>query len=195
MATLKNNFNKITDDTESLAKDYLKLFSIRQVEKIALFFGILTSIFVLATLLIVLIVFISFALADVFNKLLPGDFWGFLIVGSLYLLVVILLLVKIYRSQAPLFSNLFVMLIGAVLNVDSDQAKSLKGLKKEQELIKDKIETGKTKVEADFQILKYNFMGSIFKEILGIFSSRKKTKAEPVKEKEQEDESTDHKKT
>lgn len=185
MATLKSNINKISNDTEDLAKNYLKLFSVKQSEKLALFLGILTSVFVLATLLLILVVFTSFALAGTLNKLLVSDFWGFVIVGGLYLLVIILLIVKIFRTHTPLFSNLFVKLIVVVMNIDSDQAKSVEGLKREGDHIKEKIETDKTKIEADFQLLKYSIIGSVIKEIMGLFTFRKSAKEEPEKEEEQ----------
>jgi energy-coupling factor transporter transmembrane protein EcfT len=190
MATLKSNIHKISGDTETLARDYLKLFSVKQSEKLALFLGILTSVFVLATLLLILVVFSSFALAGTLNKLLVSDFWGFVIVGGLYLLVIILLIVKIFRTHTPLFANLFVKLIVTVLDIDTDQSKSIKGLKKEGEHIQHKIETDKTKIEADFQLLRYTILDSILKEILGLFTFRKRAKEEPEKEQEQKEGTT-----
>jgi len=184
MPSLKSNIKKISGDSETLAKDYLKLFSVRQSEKLAIFLGIIMSIFVIATLALILLIFSSFILAGVLNKLLASEFWGFVIIGSLYLLAIIWLIVKIFRTSTPLFTNLFVRLIVLVMDIDTDHANNIKGLKKEQEHIKEKIETDKTKIEADFQILQYNIMGSIFNEILGFFTSKKKAKAEPVKEKE-----------
>jgi energy-coupling factor transporter transmembrane protein EcfT len=186
MPTLKSNIKKISGDSETLAKDYLKLFSVRQSEKLAIFLGIIMSIFVIATLVLILVIFCSFILSGALNKLLASEFWGFIIIGSLYLLAIIWLIVKIFRTSTPLFTNLFVRLIVLVMDIDTDHANNIKGLKKEQEHIKEKIETDKTKIEADFQILQYNIMGSIFNEILGFFTSKKKTKAEPVKEKEED---------
>jgi energy-coupling factor transporter transmembrane protein EcfT len=190
MPTLKSNIKKISGDSETLAKDYLKLFSVRQSEKLAIFLGIIMSIFVIATLVLILVIFCSFILSGALNKLLASEFWGFVIIGSLYLLAIIWLIVKIFRTSTPLFTNLFVRLIVLVMDIDTDHANNIKGLKKEQEHIKEKIETDKTKIEADFQILQYNIMGSIFNEILGFFTSKKKAKAEPEKDNEQEDEST-----
>ena len=190
MATLKSNLQKVSSDTESLAKDYLKLFSVRQSEKLAIFLGVLMSIFVIATLVLILVIISSFFLAGALNKLLASEFWGFVIVGSLYLLAIILLIVKIFRTSTPLFTNLFVRFIVLVLELDMDHAKNIKDLKREKELIKDKIETDKTLIEADFQILKYNFMGSLFKEIMGLFTSKKKGK-EDKNQKEDQDKNED----
>ena len=63
----------------------------------------------------------------------------------------------------------------------------INGLKKEGEQIKHKIETDKTKIEADFQILRYTIMGSVFKEILGLFTSKKKVKEDPPDEQNKEE--------
>lgn len=176
MATLKSNIQKVSGDTESLAKDYLKLFSVRQSEKIAIFLGVLMSIFVIATLVLILVIISSFFLAGALNKILASEFWGFVIIGSLYLLAIILLIVKIFRTSTPLFTNLFVRFIVLVFELDMDDVNNIKSLKKEKELIKDKIETDKTIIEADLQILRYNLMGSFFKEIMGLFTSKKKGK-------------------
>lgn len=182
MASLKNNIKKVSGDTENLAKNYLKLFSVRQTEKLALFLGIVMSIFVVAVLLLILVVFSSFALAGTLNKILNSEFWGFVIIGVLYIAWIIFLIARIFKTNTPLFANLFVKLIAAVMDLDSDQAHSLQGLKKEKEHIKDKIETDKSKIEADFQILKYNLMGSVFKEILGMFRTKKENKDNPESE-------------
>ena len=178
MATLKSNIQKVSGDTESLAKDYLKLFSVRQSEKIAIFLGVLMSIFVIATLVLILVIISSFFLAGALNKILASEFWGFVIIASLYLLAIILLIVKILRTSTPLFTNLFVRFIVLVFELDMDDVNNIKGLKKEKELIKGKIEADKTIIEADFQILRYNLMGSFFKEIMGMFTSKKKVKEE-----------------
>lgn len=187
MASLKNNIKNISGDSETLAKDYLKLFTVRQSEKLAIFLGIIMSIFVIATLVLILVIFSSFVLAGTLNKLLHSEFWGFVIIASLYLLAIILLIVKIFRTSTPLFTNLFVKLIVLVMEIDSGYPKNITGLKKEKEHIKEKIETDKSKIEADFHILRYNIMGSVFSEIMAFFISKKKEKKEAAKEKKNED--------
>lgn len=187
MASLKNNIKNISGDSETLAKDYLKLFTVRQSEKLAIFLGIIMSIFVIATLVLILVIFSSFVLAGTLNKLLHSEFWGFVIIASLYLLAIILLIVKIFRTSTPLFTNLFVKLIVLVMEIDTGYPKNITGLKKEKEHIKEKIETDKSKIEADFHILRYNIMGSVFSEIMAFFISKKKEKKEAAKEKKNED--------
>lgn len=187
MASLKNNIKNISGDSETLAKDYLKLFTVRQSEKLAIFLGIIMSIFVIATLVLILVIFSSFVLAGTLNKVLHSEFWGFVIIASLYLLAIILLIVKIFRTSTPLFTNLFVKLIVLVMEIDTGYPKNITGLKKEKEHIKEKIETDKSKIEADFHILRYNIMGSVFSEIMAFFISKKKEKKEAAKEKKNED--------
>lgn len=187
MASLKNNIKNISGDSETLAKDYLKLFTVRQSEKLAIFLGIIMSIFVIATLVLILVIFSSFVLAGTLNKVLHSEFWGFVIIASLYLLAIILLIVKIFRTSTPLFTNLFVKLIVLVMEIDTGYPKNITGLKKEKEHMKEKIETDKSKIEADFHILRYNIMGSVFSEIMAFFISKKKEKKEAAKEKKNED--------
>jgi putative superfamily III holin-X len=174
MAKLKKNLNNITDDTKVLVEDYLRLFSGKVSEKLALFLGILASIFVLFTLIMVLVIFSSFALAGYLNKVLPGEYWGFGIVSGIYLLTIVFFIVKIFRTKTPLFSNLFVKLIVTVMNIDLDQSGSIKGLKKEHERVQHKIDADKTKIEADFQILKHGLIGNLLKEFLAVFTSKKR---------------------
>ncbi|TFH26960.1 MAG: hypothetical protein E4H10_05385, partial [Bacteroidia bacterium] len=90
MATLKNQIHDISKDTESLVKEYVKLFSIKQSEKLALFLGIIASVFLLATLLLIVVVFSSLALAAYLNKVMAGEYWGYVIVGGVYILTIIL---------------------------------------------------------------------------------------------------------
>ena len=175
MAKLKKNLNNITDDTKVLVEDYLRLFSGKFSEKLALFLGILASVFVLFILILVLVIFSSFALAGYLNKVLPGEYWGYGIVSGIYLLTIVFFIVRIFRTKTPLFSNLFVKLIVTVMNIDLDQSGSIKGLKKEHERVQHKIEADKTKIEADFQILKHGLIGNLLKEFLGVFMPKNRT--------------------
>ncbi|MCD4725250.1 MAG: phage holin family protein [Bacteroidales bacterium] len=174
MATLKNNINNISDNTETLVKDYVKLFSIKLSEKLALLLGILAAVFILSLLLLIVIAFCSFALAVYLNELLAHDYWGFWIVSAFYVLVITLIIVKIVKTKTPPLSNLFTKFIVSVLGLDMNQAKSIKGLKFESENVKQKIETDKIKIKTDFQLLRYAIMESFLKEIFGLFTSKKK---------------------
>lgn len=176
MATLKDQINDIGKDTESLVKEYIRLFSIRQSEKLALILGILSSVFVLATLLLIVVVFSSFALASYLNKILPGDFWGFWIVGGAYVLLIILLIIRIFKSKTPLFGNFFARMISTVLDLDTEDANNLKGLRHAGELANQKIDANKIKIKGDLQLLRFTIFEALFKEFIGLFKSRKKDK-------------------
>lgn len=185
MATLKNNINNISDNTETLVKDYVKLFSIKLSEKLALLLGILAAVFILSLLLLIVIVFCSFVLAAYLNELLAHDYWGFWIVSAFYVLVITLIIVKIVKTKTPPLSNLFTKFIVSVLDLDMNQAKSIKGLKFESENVKQKIETDKIKIKTDFQLLRYAIMESFLKEIFGLFTSKKKDAAADEPEPDQ----------
>ena len=82
-------------------------------------------------------------------------------------------------SNTPPFTNLFVKLIVSIFDIDSNRSTSLSELKNSSDLVRQKIETDKKRIEADFQILRYSLVGSLLKEILGLFVSRKKQKEDP----------------
>lgn len=185
MATLKNNINNISDNTETLVKDYVKLFSIKLSEKLALLLGILAAVFILSLLLLIVIAFCSFVLAAYLNELLAHDYWGFWIVSAFYVLVITLIIVKIVKTKTPPLSNLFTKFIVSVLGLDMNQARSIKGLKFESENVKQKIETDKIKIKTDFQLLRYAIMESFLKEIFGLFTSKKKDAAADEPEPDQ----------
>lgn len=191
MATLKNNINNISDNTETLVKDYVKLFSIKLSEKLALLLGILAAVFILSLLLLIVIAFCSFVLAVYLNELLAHDYWGFWIVSAFYVLVITLIIVKIVKTKTPPLSNLFTKFIVSVLGLDINQAKSIKGLKFESENVKQKIETDKIKIKTDFQLLRYAIMESFLKEIFGLFTSKKKDAAADEPEPDQASDAKD----
>lgn len=185
MASLKDNINNISDDTESLVKDYLKLFSIKQSEKFALFLGVLSSAFILTLLILIIVVFCSFALAGYLNELLATDYWGYWIVTAFFLLLIAFLIFKIIKTKTPLLSNLFAKIIISVFDLDINQAKNIKGLRFESETTKNKIETDKIKIKANVQMLRYVIMESFFREFFGLFSSNKKSEASDDAESDQ----------
>ena len=174
MASLKKNLSNISDDTRILIEDYLKLFSRKFSEKLSVMLGIIASVFLLFTLILTLGIFFSFALSGFLNKVLPGDYWGFWIVTAVYVLVIGFYIIRIFKTKTPLFSNIFVKLIIMVMNIDLDQSRNINGLRKDEEQIRHRIDADKTKIEADFQILKHAFLGNVLKEILGVFIPKKK---------------------
>ena len=189
MASLKSGIDKLSGDSKTLVEDYLKLFSIKQSEKLALLLGILFSFFMLSLLLLIVILFSSFALAAWLNSILSGAYTGFLIMGGLYLLLTILLLLRIIISKTPFMANFFSRLIAGILGVKHDGTNDLKGLRHSSEMIQQKIDSGQDLIKADLQLLRYSIFENILKEILGLFSGRKKesksTKAKTVRKTKQ----------
>jgi len=174
MASLKNNLNELSEDTESLVRDYLKLFSIRQSKKLALLLAILSSVFIISLLLLIVTLFFSFALAAYLNELLGTDYWGFWIVAGFYVLLITLLIVFMLKTRKPMLTSLFIKFILFVFNIDINQPKSLDGLNNETENIRLQIETEKGKIKTDIQLLRYVIMESLFRDLFGLFTSKKK---------------------
>ncbi|MEN8203885.1 MAG: hypothetical protein ABFS28_14900 [Bacteroidota bacterium] len=175
MSKLKNNIENISGDTENLAKDYLKLLMIKQTEKLALFLGIFISIFVIFTLLLIVVLICSFAFAGFLNDVLNSGYWGFWIVGFVYIATIAILIFAMLRSKRPMLSNLFVKLISFVLEVDLKRPGTIQGLKLEKEDVNEKIDSGKEKIKSDFQLLRYSLLDGLLKEFLGLFARKKKT--------------------
>jgi len=181
MSKLKNNIDNITSDTENILKDYKKLMMIKITERLSLFIGILFSVFLLSTLLLIVILILSVALSGFLNKIMSSEFWGFLIVAGLYILFIALLIIRVIRSETPLFSNLFVKLMLFFLDSDLKQPSTLKGLQMEKENVDEKIELSKEKIKSDFQLLKYSLLDGLLKEFLGLFTrKKKKNKPDPA---------------
>ena len=173
MASLKENIDNISDDTEKLVRDYLKLFSIRQSQKLAIFLGVLATAFILSLLILVAVIFSSFALAEILNDLLDTAYWGYWIVTALFLIIILILIIWIISTRTPLLSNLFAKIIIAVFDLEMTQDKNIKGLRFEHESMKQKIETDKVKIKSDIQLFRYVFVESFFREFFGLFTSKK----------------------
>ena len=174
MSKLKNNIDSLTSDTENIAKDYLNLLVIRITERLSLFIGILFSVFVICTLLLIVVLIFSISLAGFLNEILHGKFWGDLIVAGSYLLVIVFLVIKMIRSETPLLSNLFVKLMIFILDIEDPQTGSVKGLKVEKKRVKEKLNLNKDKLKTDFQLLRYSLLDTLMKEMLGLFTRKKK---------------------
>jgi hypothetical protein len=178
MSKLKNSLGNITDDTEAIARDYFRLWSIRQTEKMALFLGILFSSVLIAILLLIAIVLCSIALAGYLNKVLDSQFWGYVIMAGTFLLVIALMLIKIRLSKTPPFANLFVKLMVMVFGMQIDQSRSIEGLKNEEENLQHKIDNGKIKIKSEVQLLRYSLLEGLINEFFSLFSRRKKSTSE-----------------
>ena len=179
MESLKNNIDQISDETQELVNDYVKLFSMRESEKLSLFLGVLSTGFILTMLFMVIVILVSFALAGVLNHLLGSQYWGTVIVIALFLFFVGFLVWRIIKTRTPLLSNLFAKIIISVFNLDISQDKNVRGLRYEIDALKTKIETDKGNIKSNIQMLRYVIIESIFREFFGLLKPRKKKKNKP----------------
>jgi hypothetical protein len=172
MEKLKNNIEDITKDGENLVRNYLKLFGIRQSERLASLIGLISSIFLISTLLLIVIIFGSFVLADLLNSVLDSKYLGFLIIAILYILAVGILIIKMQKTGRPLFTNLYIKFILPLLNIEINQNANVEGLKIEEDIVKERIENEKKILNAHTQLFKYVVFEDLLKEIGGLFTSK-----------------------
>ncbi len=182
MEKLKQNLNDISEESQDLAKEYLKYISLTASKKMALLIGIVVTTFILSLLFLIVITLVSFALAGMLNTLLNSQYAGFGIVISLYFLAVALIARHIYKTKAPLFSNMFVKILAFIFEIDSDRPITLEDIEAEKKLTLDKIDTDKTLLKANFKLLKYSVLETIISEVVGFFASRRKENEEHAPE-------------
>ncbi len=172
MRNLKNNIEDLTKDGENLVNNYIRLFGIRQSLRLADLFGLISSVFILSTLLLIVIIFGSFVLADFLNSLFDSRYLGFLIIAILYVLAIGILKMKMQKTGRPLFTNLYIKFILPLLNIETNQDPNVEGLKIEQEIVKERIENEKKVLNAHTQLFKYVLFEDLLKEIVGLFTSK-----------------------
>lgn len=170
MENLKHNIEDITKDGEHLVNNYLRLFGIRQSERLATFLGVIASVFIISTLLLIITIFGSFVLADFLNTAFESKYIGFLIIAILYLLAVGILLLKMQKTGRPLFTNLFIKFVLPLLNIEITQKPTTEGLSVEQNIVKERIENEKKILNVHTQLLKYVVFEDFLKVIGTLFT-------------------------
>lgn len=185
MENLKSNIQDITKDGENIVNSYVKLFGIRQSQKLAIFLGVLASVFIISTLILIVVVFGSLVLANYLSVVLESEYLGFVIIAGLYLLLIGVLLFVMNKTGKPLLSNLFVRFIIPLLGVEISQKPTFDGLEIEKELVKGKIENDKGLLDVHAQLLKYAVFEDFFAMIIGLFKSKKKDDSEEESPKEE----------
>jgi hypothetical protein len=191
MGKLKQNLNDLSDESQDLAKDYLKYISLTASKKLALLIGVLVTTFLLSLIFLLVITLVSFALAGMLNTILDSQFAGFGIVIGIYFSAIGLIIRHIYKTRAPLFSNMFVKILAFIFEIDSDRPITLEDIDAEKKLVKQKIATDKTLLMTNIKLLKYTVLETIISEFLGFFASRSKNKEESEEEnKSSEEENT-----
>ena len=188
MKNLKNNISDISKNGESLIQNYLKLFGMRQSERLATFLGAISSVFIISILLLIIIVFGSIVLADFLNSFFESKYIGFLIISFLYLITVGILLLKMKATGKPLFTNLYLKFVLPLLNIEINQESTIKGLELERGNIEEKIENDKDLISAHTQLIKYAVFEDLFGMFSGLFNSKPKSE---VKKKSTKDETKD----
>ena len=184
MENLKNNIEDITTDGQNLVNNYLKLFGLKQSERLATFLGVIASVFIISTLLLIIIVFGSFVLADFLNSLFESKYLGFLIIAFLYLLVIGILIMKMQKRGRPLFTNLFIKFVLPLLNIEINQNPTIEGLGIEQDIVKERIENDRKILNVHTQLLKYAVFEDFLKVIGSLFASKVNPKpSTPAKQK------------
>lgn len=176
MSTLKNNIDELTNDSEVIVKNYLKLFGLKQSERLAIFLGVLSTVFVISLLLLIVIVFCSFVLAGYLNQVFNNEHVGYFSVAGIYILVVVILIVYMKKTGRPLFANLYIKLILPLLNIETNQNKNLDGLIIESENIKEKIKRDKKIIVVHTQSLRYKIFEDLIKEMFKFFTSKTNSK-------------------
>jgi hypothetical protein len=172
MENLKNNIEDITKDGENLVYNYLRLFGIKQSERLANIFGLVSTVFIISTLLLIVIIFGSFVLADFLNSLFDSKYLGFLIIAFLYVLAIVILIVIMKKSERPLFTNLYIKYILPLLNIEINQNPDVEGLRVEESIVKERIENEKKILNAHTQLFKYVVFEDLLKVVGGMFTSK-----------------------
>jgi len=131
------------------------------------------------------LVFGSFALAGYLNELLANNYYGYLIVSGIYVLIIAILLLRVTIAKKPLCSNLFSRIISSALDIKTKHPNNLKDLEHESEILIHKIDADMVKIKANFQSLKYELMEAIFSEFFGLFKSKKEKGSDEAESGEQ----------
>lgn len=174
MEQLKSSYKKIPKETEELIEEYVKLFKIKQSEKLALLLGILSSALVLCFLVIIVTILLAIGVSEFLNKLLGSGYLGYFAAAVIMVVVIVVFSLIIIRSQKPLLTNLFVKFMVSIFNLQISTSKNLKGLKSEVVKIEHEIEISKLKIKADFTSIRYAILDNIMKDFFGFFKSREK---------------------
>lgn len=172
MENLKSNIQDLAKGGEQLINNYVKLLGVRQSQKLAIFLGLIASVFIISTLLLIVIVFASLVLANYLSAALQSDYMGFVIIAVLYLLVILILLLVMKKTGRPLLFNLLVKSVLPLLGVEISQKPTFEGLEREKEMLKEKISTDRSLIGVQSQLLKYAIIEDLIGVILGLFKSK-----------------------
>ena len=115
------SLNDIKDSLRSIFKDEVQLYTLKGVEKVSLFLGIIATFLIVTIVFLLGIIFGSFALAKYLNLKLDHEFTGYLIVAGADILLAVGLLIMVARRKIPLYTNLFVRIIISIFKINEDE--------------------------------------------------------------------------
>jgi hypothetical protein len=185
MKTLKDNIQDISEETKSIIKNYISIFTVKQSEKLAMLLGLLASVFVFSIIFLIVIVFLSIALSIYLNNLLGSEYLGFLIITGVYVLTIVFMILRMIVSKRPLFSNIFLRFIIMIFGLNITYGNSFRGLRQEIEKIENEIDKNKIKINADVEITRYLILETIITDFFGLFKTKTKDKTDnekPIKD-------------
>jgi hypothetical protein len=115
------SLNDIKESLKSIFKDEVQLYTLKGVEKVSLFLGIISTFFIVTIVILLGIIFGSIALAKYLNGTLDHEFLGYLIVAGGDVLLALLLLIMVGRKKVPLLTNLFVRTFVSIFKINEDE--------------------------------------------------------------------------
>lgn len=183
MSEINKTISEITDNTESLVKDYLQLISLKLAQKVAFIFAFVASLLVISVLVLIVIIFGSIALSIFLNNVLESELLGFLIMGGIYILAIVFILLKTDANKKPLFIGMFVKFILSFFEIEIKHKKSMEGLQFETEKTELEIDNFKDKIRSDLQFIPYIIWNSVVNEVIVFFAGKKKNKKQKQSKK------------
>ena len=118
-----DSLNDIFKSLKSIFDDEMRLLSLKGIEKSSILLGLLGTIFVISLFCLLILIFATFALAGYLNSLFDNNYLGFLIVSGIYILIIVIMLLWMAKTRAPLFTNLLVRKLVIFFNITSDEDK------------------------------------------------------------------------
>ena len=118
-----DSIKDIKENLQTIFKDEVRLYSLKGVEKSAMFLGVIATFFIVLIFIILGIVFGSLALANYLNAVLEHAYLGYLIVGGTDILMAVLIVILVQRTKVPLLTSLFVKILVNIFNIREDEDK------------------------------------------------------------------------
>ncbi len=115
------SLSDIKDSLKSIFKDEVQLYTLKGVEKVSLFLGIIATFIIVTIVFLLGIIFGSIALAKYLNVRLDHEFMGYLIVAGGDIVLALILLIMVGRRKVPLLTSLFVRTFVSIFKISEDE--------------------------------------------------------------------------